>query len=213
MIVSGKITAYDGHTLTITAPFDDIKGYIHKQHKDVEIRLVDGRTISTQQRKAIYATFRDISVYTGHEPDEIKELMKYDFIAKTGCAYFSLSDVDVTTANEFLSHLIEFCIEWEIATQDVLLDRSPDVARYLYICLLNRVCCLCGRKAETHHTTAVGMGRNRNEIDHIGMSAMSLCRDHHMEVHSIGQPSFDDKYHVFGVKIDDRLASELHLNH
>ena len=45
------------------------------------------------------------------ESYEIKAILKYEFIAEKGCEYFSLSDVDMTLAKEFLEFLIEF-LNW-----------------------------------------------------------------------------------------------------
>lgn len=206
MIIQGQLTGFDGQNLKIIAPFEDDSFLVRKHISECEIRLLDGRTISVDQRKKIYATMRDISIWSGHVPDEIKALAKYDFIAKTGCEYFSLSDCDMTTANEFLTFLIEFCIEWDIPTLDSLLDRSPDIARYLYCCLANKKCVLCGKKADLHHVDAVGAGRDRKEIIHKGMHALSLCRKHHTEFHTIGKDTFFEKYHLFGIKLDDYLC-------
>jgi hypothetical protein len=202
MTIKGYISECDDQCLTIIAPFND-PWLIAKRHiTECEIRLDDGRRISADQRKKIYATLRDISNYTGHLPDEIKALSKYDFIARTGHDYFSLSDCDMTTANEFLTYLIEFCIEQDIPTADNLLDRSPDVSKYIYSCLLHKRCCICGGKAELHHAEdRIGIGRDRKEVTHTGMRAQPLCRKHHTEAHTIGQATFNGKYHVFGLNI------------
>jgi len=209
--IKGYISGYDGKALTVVAPIEDDYLITKRDITECEIRLDDGRTISADQRKKIYATMRDISDYTGHLPDEIKALMKYDFIAKTGCNYFSLSDADMTTANDFLNFLIEFCIEQDIPTLDSLLDRSPDIARYLYSCLANKKCALCGKKADLHHVDAVGSGRNRKEIVHKGMHVLPLCRTHHTEFHTIGKDTFCEEYHIFGIKLDDYLCQIWHV--
>ena len=209
MTIAGYIYDFDGETLTIVAPFSDGQVLNKRQITGCEIRLDDGRTISADQRKKIYATMRDIADYTGYSPDEYKAVAKYNFIAKTGCDYFSLSDVDMTTANEFLSFLIEFCLEWDIPTQESLLDRSPDTSRYLYACLANKRCCICGKKSELHHSDHVGAGRNRKEIMHSGMRAEALCRIHHTEAHTVGQKTFDGKYHLYGIKLDRHLCETL----
>ena len=202
MNIKGYISAHDGECLTIVAPFTD--GYLLEKREitECEIRLDDGRNISADQRKKIYATMNDISQWSGHAPDELKAIMKYDFIAKTGADYFSLSDADMTTANEFLNHLIEFCIIWDIPCGENLLERSPDIARYIYACAINKKCACCGLKAEPHHIDAVGAGRNRKEIIHIGMRVVPLCRIHHTEAHNTGKDTFCDKYHIFGIKAD-----------
>ena len=206
MIIHGYISGYDGQSLSIVAPFDQ-SWILEKQNiTDCEIRLNDGRRISAEQRKKIYATFRDISVYTGHTPDEVKALMKYEYIARTGGEYFSLSDADMTTAYEFLCFLIDFCLENDIPCGDSLLERSPDIARYLYKCLVERKCCITGKKAELHHVDAVGRGRNRKDIIHLGMRVLPLVRTMHTEAHNMGNTAFCEKYHVFGMKLDEYLC-------
>lgn len=202
----GKVVAFDGTTMLISAQYDNTLEYIRKNITECEIRLDDGRRISADQRKKIYALFRDISLWSGHEPDEVKALMKYEYIARTGAKYFSLSDTDMTTAREFLEFLIEFCISENVPTKDSLLSVTPDISRYLYCCLLHKKCCISGKKAELHHVDAVGMGRNRKDIIHAGYRVMPLNRIYHTEAHTIGQKTFEDKYKVYGIKLTDELC-------
>lgn len=206
MYVTGYIHDVADNYITIIAPYTDYQRLIRQQITECEVRLDDGRTISADQRKKIYATFRDISVWSGHEPDEIKALMKYEYIARTGAEYFSLSDMDMTAARNFLEFLIEFCIEKDIPTNDSLLDRSPDIARYIYCCLRNKKCCISGKKAELHHVDAVGQGRNRKEIVHLGYRVLPLTRAYHTEAHTIGQKTFEEKYKLCSVKLDEELC-------
>jgi hypothetical protein len=207
VIITGYISEHDDKSVTIIAPLDR-PWILDKQNiTECEVRLSDGRQISADQRRKLYATMNDISLYTGYLPDQIKALAKYDFIARTGHDYFSLSNCDMTTANEFLSYLIDFCLEHDIPTLDSLLDRTPDISRYLYSCLVRKKCAICGGKAELHHAeTRVGMGRNRKEIVHLGMYAMPLCRKHHTECHDIGQKTFNEKYKIYGTKLDAELC-------
>lgn len=213
MTIEGYLQKYDGETLTIVAQFTNSHLLQKQGITDCEIRLNDGRGISADQRKKIYATFKDISLWTGHVPDEIKAIMKYEFIARTGTEYFSLSDVDMTTAREFLEFLIDFCLEHDIPTSDKLLERSPDIARYIYMCLKHKKCCITGKKAELHHVDAVGMGRDRKDIIHKGMRVLPLYWTLHRESHDIGQKSFAEKYHVFGIKLDDELCKIWRVKH
>lgn len=202
----GSVVAFDGKCLLIRAPYEDAREYVKKNITQCEIRLDDGRTISADQRKKIYALFRDISLWSGHEPDEVKALLKYEYIARTGAEYFSLSDTDMTTAREFLEFLIEFCISEDIPTKDSLINVTPDISRYIYCCLLHKKCCISGKKAELHHVDAVGMGRNRKDIIHAGYRVMPLSRIYHTEAHTIGQKTFEDKYKVYGIKLTDELC-------
>lgn len=207
----GSVVAFDGKCLLIRAPYEDAREYVKKNITQCEIRLDDGRTISADQRKKIYALFRDISLWSGHEPDEVKALMKYEYIARTGAKYFSLSDTDMTTAREFLEFLIEFCISENVPTKDSLLSVTPDISRYLYCCLLHKKCCISGKKAELHHVDAVGMGRDRKDIIHAGYRVMPLSRIYHTEAHTIGQKTFEDKYKVYGIKLTDELCDIWHI--
>lgn len=209
-MLTGTIKAWDGHTLHVEAPFDDIYLWEKKQPKECEIVLFDSRAINAKQRKKCYALFRDISNYSGHTPEEIKELMKYDFIAHTGVTEFSLSDVDLTTAREFITHLIDFCLKHDVPCQDSLLNMTDDIGKYLYLCLYHRKCCICGKKADIHHVDKIGIGRNRKEICHIGDRAQALCRKHHNEAH-LGQKTFDRKYYIYGVTLNEILAKRLKL--
>ena len=206
MNIVGYISDYDGEKLTIIAPFD--RGYLlaKRQITGCEVRLDDGRRLSAEQRKKIYASMRDIADYTGYTPEQVKALWKYDFIAKTGCDYFSLSDCNMTTANEFLSYLIDFCLEHDIPTIDSLLERSPDISRYLYSCLIHKRCCITQKNAQLHHVDAVGMGRDRKDIVHVGMRVMPLHWKLHREAHTIGQKTFNEKYHIYGIKADEDIC-------
>lgn len=170
------------------------------------IILDDGRCISSIQRRHIYATLRDISLYTGYEPEQCKAIMKYDFLAQFGGNYFSLSDCNMTTARLFLQFLIDFCLEWDMPTKDALLDRDPDTARYIYSCLIHKKCCITQKKAQLHHVDAIGMGRDRNDIIHEGMRVLPLYWKLHRETHDIGRDTFDAKYHVFGIRLDKYLC-------
>ncbi len=184
----------------------DVMSMLRKNVSKCEVLFDDGRRISADQRKKIYATLRDISQWSGYDPEYAKEIMKYEYISRTGVPYFSLSTADMTTAKEFLQFLIEFCVEQDIPMLENPIDRSPDISRYIYCCLLHKKCCISGKKAELHHVDAVGTGRDRKEIVHLGYRVLPLSRAYHTEVHTIGQESFDEKYKVYGVKLDKALC-------
>ena len=207
----GRITGYDGEALYITAPFSDAWVLEKQGVTETEIRLIDGRALSPAQRKKLYALFRDISLYTGHTTEETKDFLKTDFLARTGAEEFSLSDCDMTTARLFIDHVIAMCLKHDIPCRDSLLDRAEDIARYLYLCLAHRKCCICGKTAHVHHVDRIGMGANRNEICHEGYQAMALCWKHHREAHEKPRDAFNGLYHVFGIKLDGFLCKKLKL--
>lgn len=212
MIITGQILKTKDDKVLIGATFPDY--LIEKQNiKTVGIEITDGRNISREQQKKIYATFNDISSYTGHVTEELKSIFKTMYLARTGGEWFSLSSVDMTTASDFLQFMIEFCIDHGIPTMDNYLDRAPDIGRYLYRCLATRTCALCGKKAEVHHSgeDKIGMGRNRAKIHHLGLQAVAVCRVHHTEIHNIPESEFYDKYHLWPIKLDEYLCKTLGL--
>ncbi len=182
-----------------------------RQVTQVTVWIGDGRTISPDQRRKAYALINDIAWHHGYHPEEAKGWLKYDYMAKSGADGFSLGDTDMTTARRFIDHLVEHCILWDVPCKESLLHRAEDIGRYLYLCLYHRKCCICGGGADCHHTKAVGMGADRGEICHIGLPAMALCRKHHQEAHQTGQAAFEEKWHVYGIALDEALVERLKL--
>lgn len=175
-----------------------------------EIRVDDGRRISSDQRKKIYALIKDIANYTGHHPEYLKEHMKYEFMAKEDREYFSLSNVDMTTARYFIDSVLEFCFEWDIPLSYKTNELAKEVGNYLYLCLKFRKCAVCGKKhAHIHHVDAVGSGRNRNEVEHTKLRLIALCAEHHQETHTIGWQTFNSKYKVDGTRVNEQTIKRL----
>ena len=200
-----KLKAYkvtqDGTELKIFVPNRNLQNeIIDGRVRTCEIRLEDNRKISYEQRKKAYACIADISKYTGYQPEQAKELMKYLYIIRTGGEYFSLSNCSMETAKEFINVLLDYIIENGIQMDESGVERSEDIDHYLWKCLRERKCCVCGRKAEIHHSKAIGRGFNRKHFDDSNLMKMALCRNHHTESHTIGQKEFMKKYKVYGIK-------------
>ena len=209
-IISGRIVDAGAGYLMIRAPYDNTERLIRRQYDTVEIGLPDGRRISPEQRRKCYALFGEISEWSGTEPEEIKEVMKYDFRKKIVRSMerdlFSLSDCDMTTAREFLNYLIDFVLRNDVPTHVPLAELADDIDRYVYACLMRKKCAVCGAKADLHHIDQVQMGNNRNEIEHIGRRCLPLCRKHHDEIHSIGCDRFLQYYHLKPGVIDEKIV-------
>ena len=139
--------------------------------------------------------------------------MKYWYIAYTGGEEFSLSNCSVTTARLFINFLIEFAFEHHIPLTDLVLNRTDDISAALYAALMHKRCIVCGKKSELHHEDAVGMGRKRKEIIHLGMRVISLCAKHHIEAHKIGKLTFNDKHHVYGIAANEQICRVWNLRH
>ena len=184
-------------------------------HESVGVEFVDKRRISAKQRKKAYVLISYIAAWWGYTPTEaMKEMLKLMFVgeAETLRRSFSLSNCDMTTARLFITYLIDFCILHGVDIGEPLYQLSEDIPRYVWACLMNKRCAVCGRKAELHHFDHVGMGHNRKEICHIGMRALPLCREHHTEIHKVGQEDFLKRYILEPVKIDERIAKVYRLN-
>lgn len=211
MITTAKILRMTDNQLVV-APTENITREINQKHiRTVELRLDDGRTISAEQRKKIFALIRDIALWNGDEPQCLRPFLTWDFCCRYGIDFFSLSDVDMTTAREFLSYLIDFCFNHNVPTKDTLLNETDDIGKYLYQCLWYRKCAVCNKPAEVHHVDHVGMGRNRNTIVHVGMKAIALCRQHHEEAEYRGEEFYKENF-VYGIKLDKALCEKLKLN-
>jgi len=210
--VVGYIQSVLNGNATIVAPLLN-RDYLveHQEIQQVRVIFTDGRTITPRQRAAIYACLGDIAEWTGIGYKYIEELcarFKLEVIRRTGQEYFSLSDTDVSTARLMLSLIIDYCVENGVPCEgkgESLLKRCEDTGRYLYACLIYKKCCICGISGELHHVDAVGSAHRATTV-HIGREAMALCRIHHDECHKLGRETFEQRYNVFGVKIDKTIA-------
>ena len=78
----------------------------------------------------------------------------------------------------------------------------------IYLSTINRQCVICGKPgADLAHREAVGSGRNRNKVNHIGERVLALCRKHHSSQHQMGVDSFDKLHHLENswIKVDEKL--------
>ena len=206
---------------TITAVLPNLFHACDRKYDTVEIILPDGRRISPEQRRKIYALLGEIAefvdgVRNAETVEDAKNVMKWEFVLKRMESQerklFSLSDCDMTTAREFISYLIEFIIKQDIPTKVSLLEHCEDIGRYIYSSILHRKCCVCGKKADIHHVgfDRIGMGNDRNKVHHVGREVIPLCRTHHDECHH-DEKGFIAKYHLQTIKLDESLCKKLKL--
>lgn len=189
-----------------------ISKYSQGNQVDAEIRINDGRTITADQRKKIFATIKDIAVYTGDNPEYIRGILLYDYCSTTGEMPFSLSNCNISQARDYLSHIMDFVLGWNIPLTGLGVDRTDDVDRYLYSCIKYRRCAITGQaNADIHHDekSRVGMGRDRTKIDHSQLRLIALSRKWHNKVHDQGEQEIFDKYKIYGIKIDNETLKYL----
>jgi len=211
-IVKGQIVDVDDGIVTIKCRYDDWFTLIKRGYKYCNVQMIDSRPLSDKQRRMCYSLLRAIADYAGYaSTEEVKNIMKVNFMAElcseTADKIFSLANAPMSLVAEFQRFLIRFIVDNDIPCDFPLLDYVDDIADYVYSCLVNKKCAVCGKHADLHHVDHVGMGRDRDEIIHEGMEVLPLCRTHHNECHTLGQHSFNEKYHFdAGITLDKTLC-------
>lgn len=185
---------------------------------EVTVIWHDKRSISPEQRRKAWALIGEIARHCGYLSQSDKRQMHQELKAKflaqmrdgeEPVEMFSLRDTDMTTAREYITFLVEICIEFDVPTKEPLWQMAEDIEAYVYQCSIHGICAVCRRHAGMHHVDAVGMGRNRRHIGHVGLMGISLCwgvRGHHFEAHQLGDERFMDKYHLAPIQITDEIA-------
>lgn len=207
----GTITGYDGAYLTIRVPYGDRDYILDHRVTSCGVVLDDGLHISSAQNRALHATFRDIAEDTGNPEELTKETLKIMYAKEKGIAYFSLAEIGMDEAGEFLDWVLGWCVENDIPLSDKLSARCADYGRMMYACVMAKRCAVCGGASDLHHVDAIGMGGNRVTADHAGRRVMALCREHHTELHAIGDAAFCEKYMLTPVEVDRRIARKYRL--
>lgn len=175
---------------------------VHRKVNEVYIDLIDSRPLSDRQRRMCYALIHAIAEWSGSNEEEVKQAFKLDFRAEQvdtlADKIFSLSNAPMSLVAEFQRFLVRFIISNGVPVKRPLREYVDDVRDYTYMCLIHKKCAVCGRRADLHHIDAIGMGNDRNEVKHLGREVMSLCREHHTEIHTVGKAAFMEKYHLNG---------------
>lgn len=213
--MDGFVTSINGDTLKIVIdePMDlyKVNRLADGKKLSVSLKINDNRLISVEQRKKIYALLNDLSCYTGELVEIWKDYFKNEVECLFGLKSFSLADCSKTAANYMILAILNFMFENDIPFKTEIWDSLPSEFPKQMLCLKNKRCVLCGKKADIAHFNAVGMGRNRQKISHVGMYIMTLCREHHTEQHKIGIKNFCMKYHIKPIKVDKEIAKQLNL--
>lgn len=212
----GKLISTQGNVVKIQLDEElDINKLIkfaNGKQPTVELLVDDGRHITPDQRKKIYALLGDYYLYTGYSLDEAKLFFKSMVADFFHTRMFSLSDCSETIASQMITTMLEFFFFEDIPFHTKIWDSLSDDFPRVMMCIKTKRCAICLKEhADIHHVTAVGMGRNRNKINHVGMYIEPLCRVHHTIFHTIGAKNFMAKYHIKPIKVTPEIAKELHL--
>lgn len=184
---------------------------------NVEALIVfkDKRKLSDRQRAFYRALLNNIFKWCGEGTDELHEFFKEEYFLETGerISTKDNSENSKSDMNKLLEIVIDFMFEFDVpfAKGYELLPKEDNW--YLYQCCKHRKCAICGKQAEIHHAiNLVGMGNNRNSVNHLNSYFIALCRTHHNEIHNLGLTDFSKKYHgIKPIKLDDNTLIRLNL--
>ena len=218
-ILNGTIVSVDPSGITVHVPYSNWERFAARQYSEIRVELPDGRSRTAEQLRKAWAIMGDMAAHISGDKrnaaDDVYRPLSADFAQRAQETLqrrlFHLSDASVTEARDFISFLLDTCIEYEIPLSRPAADLTDDIQHYVYSCTVNRKCAVCGQRADLHHVDHVGMGRNRREIDHEGMRALPLCREHHEEAHGVSTEAFCEKYHLEPIVIDRHIIEKLKL--
>lgn len=187
---------------------------IHRNVKDVYVEPIDSRPLSDKQRKMCYALINAIAEWSGSTTEEVKEAFKLEFWAEKvdtlADKIFSLSNAPMSLVAEFQRFLVGFIIANDVPVKRPLLEYVDDIENYTYMCVIHKKCVVCGKRSDLHHIDAIGMGNDRTQVQHLGREVLSLCREHHTEIHTVGKSEFMEKYHLNGGVIADKTILKIY---
>ena len=211
----GTLESISGNELKIALDDDILLQAISRlsanEKPTVMLEIADKRKITLAQRKKVWALLNDLCDYTGDVPDIWEKRFKYKVKLDFGTDDFSLSDCSITVANHMILEILDFLFDEDIPFKSKTWDSIPSDFPKQMLCIKNKRCVICGKPADIAHYTAVGSGRNRNHINHVGMYINTLCRLHHVTQHSMGTENFAKYYHIKPIKVTEEIAKQLHL--
>lgn len=183
----------------------------------VTISLEEKNDISDQQRKLFFALMRDYWDYTGTPLDAAEAWFKYEYMLKRDLDHLpSVARGAMTKeiATDFITFVLEYFLDNGIPFAQQDWYKGADIGKVCYAMLMNRICFVCGKEnSDIHHLngSTVGMGNNRSEVNHINRQVVCLCRNHHQQMHQIGEKEFMDLNVFVPIKVTAEVAYKLNL--
>lgn len=173
--------------------------------------------ISDEQRKLLFALWRDYETYTGVPLDAVEAWFKYQYMLHADLDRLpsvSRGRMSKHLATDFITFTLEYYLNNGIPFAQADWYKGADVARVCYAMLLKKVCFVCGReKSDVHHLngSTVGMGNDRSKVNHVGRMVVCLCRECHGKIHQGGEQAFFNKHHIVPIKLDAETVQILGL--
>lgn len=215
-----KITSVDGDKVTLQLKeslniarlktiFDGYDG-----ERQAELFIKDPRGFTVEQRAFVFSLMNDIYRYTGQPFDDLKDIFYWQFRFLTGKS-ISFKNISTNTVDDvsLLADLIlDFIFDGDIPFKDGYEVPPQNIQYFFYKCVMNRTCCICGKKnADIDHFDKALGRRKRKEVDHTEFTFAALCRTHHTEKHQLGITEFKNKYHVIGIKLNQEEIKKLRI--
>ncbi|MFQ7375324.1 MAG: putative HNHc nuclease [Enterococcus casseliflavus] len=182
--------------------------------RQAELFIKDPRGFTVEQRAFVFSLMNDIYRYTGQPFDDLKDIFYWQFRFLTGKS-ISLKNISTNTVDDvsLLADLIlDFIFDGDIPFKDGYEVPPQNIQYFFYKCVVNRTCCICGKKnADIDHFDKALGRRKRKEVDHTEFTFAALCRTHHTEKHQMGITEFKNKYHVIGIKLNQDEIKKLRI--
>lgn len=182
--------------------------------RQAELFIKDPRGFTVEQRAFVFSLMNDIYRYTGQPFDDLKDIFYWQFRFLTGKS-ISLKNISTNTVDDvsLLADLVlDFIFDGDIPFKDGYEVPPQNIQYFFYKCVVNRTCCICGKKnADIDHFDKALGRRKRKEVDHTEFTFAALCRTHHTEKHQMGITEFKNKYHVIGIKLNQDEIKKLRI--
>lgn len=214
-----EIIKRDGNELTIKL-YDELTDEEADRYKIdnrlfAVVELFDPDSITNEQRKHIYALLGDFEAYTGYTLESAESLFKVKFMHHEmldELPSLGTNNMTKTVASKFIEYIIIWYIQNDIPFRKDQFYLPTESSKYIYWATITRHCVICGKKhAQIAHYEAVGMGRNRNKIDHTKHHLLALCFEHHEIQHAIGWVEFMKRYLVKPIKLSVKDLRKLNV--
>ncbi|MGP6139605.1 putative HNHc nuclease [Jeotgalibaca sp. A127] len=184
-----------------------------KASGQIVVEIEEKNHISNEQRRLLYALWRDYEIYTGTPLDAVEAWFKYNYMLERnldGLPSLSRGAMSKDIATDFITFTLEYYLNNGVPFAQQDWYKGADIDRVCYAMLMNKICFVCGKEhSDMAHVETVGAGRKRSKIDHSKHHFMCLCRQHHNEQHNIGIESFMKKYAVTAIKLDKEQLKQL----
>ena len=217
--------------IIITIPVErvvvGVKEELEEYLNNCPIEVIPIKKLSSEQNGLIHVLLKQYADELGWTLIDMKEYIKEQFALTNDLDYFSTANCDIEMANNFIAYIIEHALENQINLYILnkndkrykhILDIDIIEQRRIIACLKAKVCAVCGsihnpdsnKFIELDHYDNVSSTATTYDLDD-GLQGrfISLCHKHHLEKHNIGRESFENKYYLEGIYLNEQLVYDL----